>query len=413
MKATIDSVQQKKLNERKFVFTAAFIIIFCCSASAAFSVFAVPLQQATGATASQVALTLTIYQFFMAVFGIISGRVIDKSGPKTLMYIGGFIFGLGWFLGAFAHSLWFLYLSIGFLAGAGNGLLYNPALLTTLKWFPEKSGAISGYLLAAASLGPLVLAKVGAVLCDKMGTAGFIPIGIAYLFLIWVVAWLMKNPAESEQTQATTKEQKEGYTPGQMLRTLNFWLLLILFSVACTAGIMLIGSLSSIAQTQLSMTPVVAANMVIVNTLSNFCGRLLTGNAVDKIGPMATLILVMVITIIGLAGLRFATTTAIFVIFLILLGASFGGVLVVFPTLTNGTFGQLFSGTNYGIMFFGYAIGSLIGPQIAAVAVNASAGASAYHSAYLVAIAVAVFGILVALFLYFRGIGHKQAVQKD
>lgn len=412
MKLTIDSPHQNNLSQRKFIFTAAFVIIFCCSASAAFSVFAAPLQQATGASASQVALTLTIYQFFMAAFGIISGRVIDKSGPKKLMYIGGFIFGLGWFLGAFAQSLWFLYLSIGFLAGAGNGLLYNPALLTTLKWFPEKSGAISGYLLAAASLGPLVLAKVGAILCDRMGTNGFIPIGIAYLVLIWLVAWLMKNPASSEEPKQVASAAKAGYTPGQMLKSANFWLLLILFSVACTAGIMLIGSLSSIAQVQLQMTPVVAANMVIVNTLSNFCGRLLTGNAVDKIGPMATLITVLVITIIGLMGLRFAFNTAMFVIFLILLGASFGGVLVVFPTLTNGTFGQKFSGTNYGIMFFGYAIGSLIGPQISTLAVNAGAGTSAYNNAYLVAIGVAVFGILVGLFLYLRGIGHKRIIEE-
>lgn len=66
-------------GQRRFIFTAAFIIIFCCSASAAFSVFADTLVQATGATASQVALTLTIYQFFMAAFGILSGRIIDHS----------------------------------------------------------------------------------------------------------------------------------------------------------------------------------------------------------------------------------------------------------------------------------------------------------------------------------------------
>lgn len=174
-------------GHRRLIFTAAFIIIFCCSASAAFSVFADTLVKATRATASQVALTLTLYQFFMAAFGIISGRVIDHASPKRLMYVGGFIFGLGWFLGAFAHNIWFLYFAIGLLAGSGNGLLYNPALLTTLKWFPEKRGTISGLLLGAASLGPLVLAKVGAWLCATMGANGLMPIGAAYLILIWLV----------------------------------------------------------------------------------------------------------------------------------------------------------------------------------------------------------------------------------
>lgn len=391
-------------GHRRLIFTAAFIIIFCCSASAAFSVFADTLVKATSATASQVALTLTLYQFFMAAFGIISGRVIDHASPKRLMYVGGFIFGLGWFLGAFAHNIWFLYFAIGLLAGSGNGLLYNPALLTTLKWFPEKRGTISGLLLGAASLGPLVLAKVGAWLCATMGVNGLMPIGAAYLILIWLVGWLMASPTSPTSTTATPVTT--GKSPKEMMGSLNFWLLLLLFAIACTAGIMLIGSLSSIAQIQLQLTPIVAANFVVVNTLANFFGRMITGRAVDKLGETLTLLVILTLTIIGLAGLRFATSIAMFTIFLIILGASFGGVLVVFPTLTGKTFGQKFSGTNYGIMFFGYAIGALIGPQIATLSMNQAAGTQAYNGSYLVAIGVAVIGILIDLYLIHQGIGR-------
>lgn len=391
-------------GHRRLIFTAAFIIIFCCSASAAFSVFADTLVKATSATASQVALTLTLYQFFMAAFGIISGRVIDHASPKRLMYVGGFIFGLGWFLGAFAHNIWFLYFAIGLLAGSGNGLLYNPALLTTLKWFPEKRGTISGLLLGAASLGPLVLAKVGAWLCATMGVNGLMPIGAAYLILIWLVGWLMASPTAPASTTATPVTT--GKSPKEMMGSLNFWLLLLLFAIACTAGIMLIGSLSSIAQIQLQLTPIVAANFVVVNTLANFFGRMITGRAVDKLGETRTLLVILTLTIIGLAGLRFATSIAMFTIFLIILGTSFGGVLVVFPTLTGKTFGQKFSGTNYGIMFFGYAIGALIGPQIATLSMNQAAGTQAYNGSYLVAIGMAVIGILIDLYLIHQGIGR-------
>lgn len=392
-------------GHRRLVFTAAFIIIFCCSASAAFSVFADTLVKATGATASQVALTLTIYQFFMAACGILSGRIIDHSSPKKLMYVGGAIFGLGWFLGAFAHSLWFLYFSIGILAGSGNGLMYNPALLTTLKWFPEKRGTISGLLLGAASLGPLVLAKAGAWLCATMGAAGLMPIGATYLVLVWLVGWLMASP--ETPTKTATAPAASGKSPKEMMSSLNFWLLLLLFAIACTAGIMLIGSLSTIAQMQLELPPIVAANFVVVNTLANFFGRMITGRAVDRLGETKTLLFILFLTIIGLAGLRFAENIAMFTIFLIILGASFGGVLVVFPTLTGKTFGAKFSGTNYGIMFFGYAIGALIGPQIATLTMNASQGTHAYYGSYVVAIGVAVVGILIDLYLMHQGIGRQ------
>lgn len=401
---------ETKSSKRIYVFTAAFLIIFCCAASSAFSVFAIPLQEATGATSSQIALTLTFYQFFMACFGVASGHIMDKFGAKKLMYFGGLIFGLGWLLTAFVHNLFFLYLTVGLMAGAGNGIMYNPALLTALKWFPEKRGTISGLLLGAASIGPLVLAKAGAILCDRYGMNGFIPIGIAYLVICWAVGWMMETPTEKDvpNTAAALKVSKvRDFAPGAMLKTWQFWLLLLLFSIACTAGIMLISSLSMIAQVQLEMTPIAAANMVVVNTLANFAGRLITGRMTDKLGQTKTLVLILLLTIVGLAGLRFATNIAIFTIFLILLGASFGGVLVVYPTLTSNTFGQKHSGINYGLMFFGYAIGALVGPQIAAIFINSDAGVAAYHPAYLVAIGVAVVGLLVDLFLIRKGIGLK------
>lgn len=408
----VEAVTGKNRN-RWFVFTAAFLIIFCCAASSAFSVFAEPLRKAVNGTASQVAFTLTLYQFFMACFGVASGWIMDRFGAKKLMYVGGLVFGLGWGLTAFVHSLPLLYLTVGLMAGAGNGIIYNPALLTALKWFPEKRGTISGFLLAAASLGPLVLAKVGAVLCDKFGMNGFIPIGLAYLIICWAVGWLMDSPEQVDNTGTATTATVESndYTPGQMLKTGRFWLMLALFAISCTAGIMLIGSLSPIAQVQLSMTPITAANMVVINTLANFCGRLITGRLTDKLGQTKTLALILILTMVGLGGLSVARNVWFFAIFLILLGASFGGVLVVYPTLTSSVFGQTHSGTNYGIMFFGYAIGALLGPQIAARFIDQSAGVGAYRGAYMVAICVALVGLVIDVFLIAKKIGTKEKEQ--
>ena len=395
---------EQNMSNRKVVFSAAFFVIFVCSASAAFSVFSIPLQEATGGSPAQVAFTLTIYQFFMAAFGIISGKIVDSSGPKKLMYVGGFVFGLGWLLTSFVNSIPMLYLTCGIVAGAGNGLLYNPALNTALRWYPEKRGTMAGILLCAASVGPLVTAKAGAILCDRFGIQGLIYLGISYLVIIWAVAWKMALPEAGWQptgfTQSTgsaaTSSVKD-YTPKEMLRTAKFWLLLVLFSIACTAGIMMIGTLSAIGQAQLGLTPITAANLVAVNLLSNLCGRLIIGKLCDKWGELETLALIFVLTIIALIGLSFSYSVPVFIFFLIILGASFGGVLVVFPPLTSKTFGMANSGVNYGIMFFGYSVGALLGPQIAARFVDASAGASAYQLTFYIATGVACAGLILSL----------------
>lgn len=394
------------MKQRKIVFTAAFIMIFCCSASAAFSVFSKPLQVATGGDASQVALTLTIYQTFMAIFGILSGKIVDKSGPKKLMFIGGIVFGLGWALTAFASSIPMLYLTTGFIAGAGNGLLYNPSLNMALKWFPEKKGTISGLLLASASVGPLALSKVGAILCQSMGTTGFIYIGVAYAVLVCISSLFAAVPdagwtpdGYTPAAMAANNSAKD-YTPSEMLKTSKFYVMLILFALSCTAGIMMIGSLSTIAQTQLGVDPIVASNFVAINCIANLCGRLIIGKFCDQVGEAKTLVGILIITALSLFGLKLAgSNMAFFIVCLVLLGGAFGGVLVVYPPLTAKNFGMKNQGMNYGIMFFAYAIGSLLGPQIAAKFVDVSAGFMAYGNVYMVAIGVAIVAIVLDIVL--------------
>ena len=390
------------MKQRKIVFTAAFIIIFCCSASAAFSVFSQPLQLATGGSASEVALTLTIYQTFMAIFGILSGKIIDKSGPKKLMFVGGLVFGLGWGLTAFASSIPMLYITTGLIAGAGNGLLYNPSLNLALKWFPEKKGTMSGLLLASASVGPLALSKIGAILCENMGNTGFVYIGVAYAFLVCAASMFVASPSADfipdgySPAQQTANNAVKDVTPGEMLKTGKFWVMLILFALSCTAGIMMIGSLSTIAQTQLGIDPIAASNFVAINCIANLCGRLIIGKFCDKVGEANTLIGILIVTALALFGLKVAGDSYMFfTACLVLLGGAFGGVLVVYPPLTAKNFGMKNQGMNYGIMFFAYAIGSLFGPQIAARFVDANAGMMAYGNVYMVAIGVAIVALVL------------------
>lgn len=394
------------MQKRKIVFTAAFIIIFCCSASAAFSVFSKPLQVATGGDAAQVALTLTIYQTFMALFGILSGKIVDKSGPKKLMFVGGIVFGLGWALTAFASSIPMLYLTTGLIAGAGNGLLYNPSLNLALKWFPEKKGTMSGLLLASASVGPLALSKVGAILCEAMGTQGFIYIGIAYAVLVCISSMFVASPKEGwipdgyTPAQVAANNLVKDVTPGEMVKTGKFWIMLVLFALSCTAGIMMIGSLSTIVQTQLAVDPITASNFVAVNCIANLCGRLIIGKFCDKVGEAKTLVGILIATGLSLFGLKLAGSSIIFfTICLVILGGAFGGVLVVYPPLTAKNFGMKNQGMNYGIMFFAYAIGSLLGPQIAARFVDSNAGIMSYGNVYMVAIGVAIVGLILNFIL--------------
>lgn len=400
----MDNVEIKKTGNKYLVFMAAFLIIFSCAAISSFSVFKNQWIEMTNS--DNVGFALSVYQFSMACFGIIGGIIYDKIGPKKLMYIGGLLFGAGWFLSAFATNIVILYLTFGVIAGAGNGVMYSPALNTALRWFPHKKGTISGLLLCSASLGPLFLSQIGTIMVNKFHENSFMYIGIFYLVLVWCVSWAMEIPSkdweESNRAKVNLKYEGKDFTPKEMISTGTFWFLIVIFAIGNTAGLMMIGNLSPIAQGQLALTETEAATLVSINCIANFIGRLLIGRLCDKIGEQKCLILIFILTIVSLFGLSYTSNVIVFTCFLVLLGASFGGVLVVFPPLTSKIFGLKYSGTNYGIMFFGYSAGAFIGPLIAQTAMVEGSGVGAYKYVYLVSMFVAILGLLLSLFLNFK-----------
>ena len=62
------------------------------------------------------------------------------------------LFAGGWVLTGFMNTIPFLYVAYGVIAGASAGMIYPACLPTALKWFPDKSGSISGLVQAGGCM---------------------------------------------------------------------------------------------------------------------------------------------------------------------------------------------------------------------------------------------------------------------
>lgn len=129
------------------------------SATAFFSLFALPLTGQFGWTSSQFSMAYTIYMFVYCAMGFVGGLLAEKLQPRVAIYIGLVFFAAGWFLTGFASSIPQLYLFYGVMAGAGAGTIYPACLPTALKWFPDKAGYIGSALLAAAAVALVFAAR--------------------------------------------------------------------------------------------------------------------------------------------------------------------------------------------------------------------------------------------------------------
>ena len=81
-----------------------------------------------------------------------------------------------------------------------------------------------------------------------------------------------------------------------------------------------------------------------------------------------------------------------------LVGACFGALMGIFPGFTADEFGQRNNTVNYGILFFGFALSGMLGPQVASWVMS---GTGSYRSAFLIAAVVALAGFALT-FLHRR-----------
>ena len=386
------------------VFAGVWIQSLFTSATAFFSLFCLPLCNQFGWSTSDFSMAYTIYMFIYCAVGFIGGILAEKLQPRVAIYMGLALFAGGWVLTGFANTIPFLYVAYGVIAGAGAGMIYPACLPTALKWFPDKSGSISGLVQAGAACGPFIMSPVAQMLISTYGAQTACKIlGVIFLIGVGAVAWMIVpcpdgwipegwTPSTIQSKELNTKD----YNIPQMVKTPIFWVLVVMFIFANAAGTMMVSATSPIAQKQIGLNAMSAALCVSLMTLFNMFGRISFGFIYDKLKGWNSLILVLLINGISMLMLTMAHSYAYFILCIALVGFSFGGLLVVFAPMVKIIFGSKFYNRNYGLIFIGYGIGAFVGPKISASFFDATGSYVMGYIGSAILTALAIVLVLVA-----------------
>jgi len=364
---------KKELN-RWVVLVALFITMFCLGGVFCWSVFVKPLMKAHPTwSGPDVTFAYSLLLFMVALVGIIGGRLLDRFGPRYLMLAAAILWGGGWFLSGYVNTIFQLYLVFGIFAGIGDGLLYNAAVVTACRWFPDRKGFATGLAVSAAGIAPLLLAPLANQVLTDYGVANaFKVMGIIFLVLRVGTFWLVDNPSPGwkpagwEPPVETESSGLIDFGPKEMMKDPKFYLLWTAYFSGCTAGLMIISYASGLGQELAQLTPAVAATSVGVMAVMNFLGRIFLGFVSDKIGRYRTLILIFGISAVDMLLFKHAQTYYSFIVALSTAGFCYGGLVAIFPSVVGDAFGLKRMGSNYGIMFTGYGIAAIVGPMMGA-----------------------------------------------
>ena len=314
------------------------------------------------------ALLLGVLTFGSTIGGLIQA----KFSPKPVLIIGGLTLALGFFLASFATAEpWTLWVTYGIIGGFGMGITYTTTISVCQKWFPDKRGLITGLIVSALGFGGLVFTPIANSLIASTGvlhTFGW----LSLIFIIVTVAGAMfiKNPPVDYKPEGWTPPAKkesaihvQDFTPLQVLKTPQFYMVTVALMLATAAGLMVINYAKTLGLEK-GLTVAVATSGVMVISAFNSFGRLFWGWTSDRLGRRNTLLLLLLLAGTTILFVNMASSSLILVLIAIV-GFSYGGFLGVFPALTADFWGVKNVGVNYGMVLLGFGAGAVISLRFA------------------------------------------------
>ena len=340
----------------------------------------------------------------LAIGSTIGGRLQPRFQIRTIIITAGVVLGLGFFLAQFTtqETPWVLWLTYGVMGGFGMGMVYTTTIACCQKWFPDKRGLVTGIIVSALGFGGLVFTPVAEALSKANGVlTTFAIFGVIFLIVTLAGSFFIKNPPEGFRPEGwTPPPAKDGiiaqsFTPGEALRTPQFYMVILAFMCATAAGSMMIPMAKILGlQAGSGLTKQEAVVGVMIITGFNSFGRLFWGWASDRLGRKRTLLILLVIAALSIVAVSFATGY-LMLAFIAVIGFSYGGFLGVFPALTADYWGTKNVATIYGMLLLGFGVGAVASSYTVAY----FSRIQVFTTPFAIAAIAAVVGFIVILLL--------------
>jgi MFS family permease len=367
----------------------------CIGQAYALSVFNLPLTRQLGISKSiagdwrltELGWIFTIAIFVLGASAALFGKWVQAVGPRKSGFVAALCWSLGFLVGAVGiktHQLWLVYLGYGVLGGCGLGIGYITPVSTLIAWFPDRRGMSTGMAIMGFGGGALIASPLSDFLMRHFASVtstgvvqSWVVLGIVYLLFMMGGAFGYRVPPDGWQPagwvpppeKAKTLITRHNVTPGDAIRTPQFWLLWVVLCFNVTAGIGVLGQASAMIQEMFKgrLTPSAAAGFVGLLSIFNMGGRFGWASLSDKIGRKATY---MCFFAIGTALYALVPLTgkigsvALFVACFCVIISMYGGGFATVPAYLADVFGTKYVSAVHGRLLTAWSAAGVLGPVL-------------------------------------------------
>jgi MFS family permease len=204
-----------------------------------FGLFIKPMGDELGIGRSTFGWAATARQFSSSVTSPIIGPLIDRYGvrimlPIAALFTGGAMIGLAYVEHAWQLVLWFSVMGLVGMSGPGALVTSVPVL----KWFVRNRGKAVAFMSLGIPAGALVFVPLTQVLIDHVGWR--VPVSLIFVRRQPEDVGLLPDGDVPDEVAVVTgprwhMAEELSFTSGQAVRTINFWSLVVVFSMVMLA----------------------------------------------------------------------------------------------------------------------------------------------------------------------------------
>ena len=344
-------------------------------------------------------LIFTLFVVFQSLSQFPVGWWRDNHGPRVISMVAGVLAGGGYLGLAYVTEVWQLYVlySVGAI---GVGIVYTVAVNTALKWFPDRRGLTTGIGTMAFSAGSAVFIPY---VRANATTAGYSSVlrnmGLLIGVGVIVGALVLRDPptewlsaSEGATDGGVVSDQQSEFSWREMVRTWQFWVLLVMFAFVNTAGLMLTAKVVAFAQ-QFDLSTVIATVSATLLALVGGLSRVVVGGVSDRVDRRYAIAVSAILSGVGLFALVWTGELGSEVGFLIaVVVATFfwSPQFALFPSIVGDYYGRANSSTNYALVYLGKVGGGVCGGVLAGVSITLAGWSATFLAGAVLAIAAGV-----------------------
>lgn len=346
-----------------------------------FTAFIEPIANKFGWSYAQISLAVSLQAAEAGIVAPLMGLIIDRLGPRRIMFGGAILVGLGLFLLSRVTSLGMFYAAFILVAIGVSGLSPTVIMTAVANWFRKKVGIAIGIVACGFALGSLIVPVIVKLINVFDWQATFFIMAMSILIIVLPLSLLIRHKPEKygylpdgEQSSTVIPDEVPGILQTsetdigvkQAVKSRTFWHI----GLAMTFQFLATNAVVTHVMPYLSSVDIARSTSSLVAMalpIASIIGRLGSGWLGDRYSRKRVATGCIAIMGLGLLFFSYVSNEGLWLLvpFIILFGIGWGGSATIRAALVSEYFGRARFGTILGFMMGMIALGGIAGPFFA------------------------------------------------